>query len=124
MRTEKDDAAGKFLCDAAAWLVACSRFRPDMVLHFDPPLDKGIARYVYLLREAGFETFESCEGGNGHACQEPTVRFHGDESAGFRALGAAFAAELPVAELRRVWPVNDRAPTGPWWELVFSRRAG
>jgi hypothetical protein len=95
-----------------------------MSLHFDPPLDTGIARYVSVLRGAGVVTFESCEGGNGHACPEPTVRFHGGELEGFRALGAAHAARLPIAELRRIWPVNGGEVTGPWWELVFSRRAG
>ena len=30
-------------------------------------LDPGIAGAVAVLREAGVETFESCEGGHGHA---------------------------------------------------------
>ncbi len=49
-------------------------------------LDPGIARYVGVLDEAGVETFESCEGGPGHGFLEPTVRFYGDNSKGFRAL--------------------------------------
>ncbi len=35
-------------------------------MDFSPPLDPGIADYVIALREAGIETFESCEGGPGH----------------------------------------------------------
>lgn len=87
---------------------------------FDPPLDAGIAQAVIVLRSNGIETFESCEGGANHAYPEPTVRFHGDVSEGFRALAAAMKEGLPVAELRRVWPILDSEPTGPWWEITFT----
>lgn len=60
---------------------------------FEPPLDKGIEQYVRILYGAGIETYESCEGGPGHAYPEPTIRFHGDRSGGFRAL--AIALQLP-----------------------------
>lgn len=90
---------------------------------FDPPLDVGIAHYVQVLRSQSVETFESCQGGAGHAYPQPTVRFHGEKAEGFRALAVALAAKLPVFELRRVWPVHDDEPTGPWWELVFSAAA-
>jgi hypothetical protein len=86
---------------------------------FSPALDPGIAQAVLALRQAGVETFESCEGGVGHAYPEPTVRFHGEPGEGFRALGIAMQAGLAVAGLRRVWPVNNGEPTGPWWELTF-----
>jgi hypothetical protein len=89
-------------------------------MSFDPPLDRGIAYAVQALVTAGVETFESCEGGSGHAYAEPTVRFHGDRAEGLRALAAAIQARLPVRELRRVWPVLDDEPTGPWWELTFN----
>lgn len=86
---------------------------------FDPPLDKGIEREVMTLKDAGVETFESCEGGKGHAYLEPTVRFHGERAEGFRALAVALQYGLKVRSLRRIWPVNDGEPTGPWWEIVF-----
>ena len=89
----------------------------------DSPLDSGIAAYVHALLDAGVETFESCEGGDGHAYPEPTVRFHGDRAEGFRALSVAQRNGLPVASLRRAWPILDDEPIGPWWELTFSRRA-
>lgn len=82
-------------------------------------LDAGIRPFVLALRAGGVETFESCEGGVGHAFAEPTVRFHGDRSAGLRALAAAIEVGLPVIELRRTWPIIDGEPTGPWWELTF-----
>ena len=91
---------------------------------YDPPLDQGITLMVDALRAAAIETFESCEGGPGHAYPEPTVRFHGDHAEGYRALAIAMRAGLPVKELRRVWPVNDGEPTGPWWELTFRRYGG
>jgi hypothetical protein len=90
---------------------------------YDSPLDPGIAPYVEALNEDGIETFESCQGGGEHAYTEPTVRFHGDRAEGFRALASAQRRDLPVAALRRAWPVEDGEPTGPWWELTFSRTA-
>ena len=86
---------------------------------YDPPLDSGISAAVEVLRTSGVETFESCEGGPGHAYPEPTVRFYGDQAEGFRALAAAMRGGLKVSELRRTWPVLDSEPTGPWWELTF-----
>ena len=88
---------------------------------YDPPLDSGIHEAVEVLRRAGVETFESCEGGSGHAYPEPTVRFHGDQAEGFKALAAAMHGNLCVVELRRVWPLLDGEPTGPWWELTFTK---
>jgi hypothetical protein len=87
----------------------------------EPALDPGIAAAVQSLLAAGVETFESCEGGEGHAYPVPTVRFFGDREEGFRALAAAMKAGLPIRELRRVWPVLEGEPTGPWWELTFAR---
>ncbi len=86
----------------------------------DLPLDVGIADAVRILHSAGVETFESCQGGDGHAYPEPTVRFHGDQSEGFRALGIAMQAGLAVAYLRRMWSINDNEPTGPYWEIVLA----
>ena len=90
---------------------------------YDPPLDAGIRVAVEALRAAGVETFESCEGGSGHAYPEPTVRFHGGAHEGFKALSVAMQACLPVSGLRRVWPILDNEPTGPWWELTFQPEA-
>lgn len=87
---------------------------------FDPPLDPGIRRAVVILQEAGVETFESCEGGDGHSYPEPTVAFHGDRSEGLRALAVAMRAGLPVSALRRVWPIQDGEPTGPCWKITLT----
>jgi hypothetical protein len=90
------------------------------VATYDPPLDAGIERAVIVLRDAGVETFESCEGSARHAYPEPTIRFHGDRAEGLRALSVALRAGLNVAGLRRVWPIVEGEPTGPWWELTFA----
>jgi len=81
-------------------------------------LDAGIRVAVRCLRGAGIETFESCEGGDGHAYPEPTVRFHGERGEGFRALGIALAAGLDgvVASPREAAEVRRRA--GPGLRIV------
>jgi hypothetical protein len=86
-------------------------------------LDPGIASYVDVLDAAGVETFESCEGGSGHAFTEPTVRFYGERSEGFRALAVALQHGLPVGDLRHYWQVDDGEPQGPHWELTFRSTA-
>lgn len=91
--------------------------RPD---EYEPPLDAGVADFVHVLVDAGVETFESCQGGEGHAYPEPTIRFHGHRSEGLRALAVAIERGLPVHSLRRIWTVIDGEPTGPYWELVFT----
>ena len=87
---------------------------------FHPPLDPGIEKAVKTLRAAGIETFESCEGGEGHCYPEPTIRFHGEQSEGFRALSIAMQAGLNVTSLRRIWTILDQEPHGPWWEMTFA----
>lgn len=88
--------------------------------NLDSPLDPGIRQAVEVLREADVETFESCQGGQGHAYPEPTVRFHGNRAEGFRAFAAAIERQLPVYALRRIWSIVDGEPTGPYWELTFT----
>ena len=85
----------------------------------DMPLDDGIKQAVLVLRSGGIETFESCEGGPGHAFPDPTIKFHGSAWAGYRALAVAMENGLRVARLQRVYHVSDGQLAGPWWELVF-----
>jgi len=86
-------------------------------------LDPGIEKAVRLLQSHGIETFESCEGGAGHAFAEPTIRFHGTPEAGWRAVGICLALGLPILSLRRAWYILDaNEPTGPHWEITFRER--
>src|SRR5207237_5867026 len=87
---------------------------------FSLPIDRGIAHAVKQLRDAGIETYESCEGGEGHAFTEPTIRFYGDKAEGYRAASIALQLGLPVTALRRFWSVIDGELTGPHWEMTFS----
>lgn len=90
----------------------------------DMPLDKGIRPYVLALRSGGVETFESCEGGEGHPCPEPTIRFFGDLGAGFSAYGVARTLGLPVRCLQLEYPVDECGLLkGPWWRMVFTTKA-
>jgi len=86
---------------------------------YSPPLDKGIEKEVNILNDNGIETFESCEGGAGHCYPEPTIRFHGDKSEGFKALDIALKHNLNVNAIRRIWTVIDKEPIGAWWEMTF-----
>lgn len=85
------------------------------------PLDAGISRYVHVLRAGGVETFESCQGGAGHAMPEPVIRFHGDESAGFHAYAVAAQNGLPVLKFGRMYTMQGGVPSGPWWEMIFAK---
>ena len=84
-------------------------------------MDAGIAQYVDVLDAAGIETFESCQGGDGHCYPEPTIRFAGQRGEGFRALAAALDHGLPVRAVRRYWAVIEGEPSGPDWEITFWR---
>ena len=87
-------------------------------------IDPGIRDYLHVLVENGVETFESCQGGQGHPYPEPTIRFHGQQAEGFRVLGMALQNRLRVTELRRVWSIEDREPVGPYWEMTFITKGG
>jgi hypothetical protein len=87
--------------------------------NYEPPLDQGIAHYVHVLVEHGIETYESCEGGEGHAFPVPTVRFYGDNAEGYRALAVAIQNGLKPSALRRFWSVISNELVGPNWEITF-----
>ena len=86
-------------------------------------IDPGIRKAVELFQKHEIETFESCEGGAGHAYPEPTIAFYGSPGPGLRAVGICFDYKLPILSLRRVWNVIDTNElTGPHWEITFRRR--
>jgi hypothetical protein len=66
-------------------------------------LDKGIRPAVEILQKGGFETTESCEGGDGHCYSEPTVRFLGSEFDLFKAYQHCEQNKLNVDCVRRVF---------------------
>ena len=91
---------------------------------YSPPLDKGIKHEVEILAEGGIETYESCEGGIGHCYPEPTIRFYGERSEGFKALAIALQNGLKPSALRRIWNIIDGEPVGPDWEMTFTHIDG
>ncbi len=91
-----------------------------MQTHEIEGLDGAILPVVRILRENGVETFESCQGGDGHFFHEPTVRFHGGQAEGLRAVSVALQHGLSVGSLRRYWTLDGGELTGPAWEMVFD----
>lgn len=86
-------------------------------------LDAGIEKAVRCLQSADIETFESCEGGPGHAYSEPTIRFYGTPEAGWRAVGVCLSCGLPILSLKRIWDILDsNEPTGPHWEITLRNK--
>lgn len=83
-------------------------------------VDSGIRPFMRLMLAGDFETFESCQGGKGHAYPEPTIRFHGGPSEGFRALAWLRTYGVSPCDLRRFWYVQDGEPHGPHWEITFN----
>jgi hypothetical protein len=103
--------------------IRCTLGPPDDLDGFAPStdmnLDAGIRHAVLVLRRGGVETFESCEGGVGHALPEPTIRFHGNAWAGHKAFAVAMEEGLAVLAVRRSYSVIDGNLEGPWWEMTF-----
>ena len=95
---------------------------PDYARKLDPecPLDHWISYAVKVLRDGGIETYESCQGSPGHSFPEPTIRFHGDSSEGYKAIAIAIQHSLPVSSLRRFWRIIDGELEGPNWEMTFT----
>jgi len=89
---------------------------------FDIPLDPGIERAVLFLRNKGIETFESCEGGKGHAYTEPTVRFHGQYDDLLKAAGLLIYYGFPLDSVRRYYSVLWNELVGPYNEVTFYKK--
>jgi len=87
------------------------------------PLDPGIVEAVKALQDAGLQTAESCEGGEGHAYDWPMVSLIGGSADGWRALAVCKDLRFPIRSLERYWSIDDGEPCGPWWRLTFSRDA-
>lgn len=81
-------------------------------------LDRWIRHAVCVLHEAGVDTYESCQGGRGHAFPEPTIRFNGSRADAKRAVRVALGAGLPAYSLRQFWHVSEVAGAASW-EMTF-----
>jgi len=94
-------------------------------------LDDIIRPAVKIMLEHGFYTFESCQGGEGHAFTEPTIRFEGTEFDLIIAYELCTHYKLNVSCVRRVYeknPVYNKNLeeitenwTRPFNEIVFCK---
>jgi hypothetical protein len=82
-------------------------------------VDAKIRPILRVMCAGGIETFESCQGGKGHAYPEPTICFHGNQSEGFRALAWCRTYGIKVGDLRRYWTIEQNEPHGPDWQMTF-----
>lgn len=101
----------------------------ENIINLPKGLDEKIKPAVEILNRHGFKTFESCQGGEGHAFFEPTVRFEGSEFDLIRAYEICELYKLPVFEVRRVYRktpvyINDNTPSvrqiGETWDNPFN----
>jgi len=86
------------------------------------PIDPGIVLAVKILKDAGISTIESCEGGDGHAYREPTVKFAGERATGWAAVARLMTFGLPVRCVGQMWTFQEGHPTGPNWHVTFWRK--
>lgn len=85
-------------------------------------LDPGIRFAVRVLHSAGIETCQSCQGGEGHAYDNPTIDLiaGADEARGFAAIAALSEYGIPVIELAIVWPMCHGHPYEKLWRIVLK----
>ena len=86
-------------------------------------LDPGISFAVRVLHAYGFETCQSCQGGDGHSYLEPTVDMvaRGDDAEGFGALAALTDFGLPVWGLAIFCKIKNGLPYEKLWRITFSK---
>lgn len=87
----------------------------------DNVLDIGIQSPVIILNTHGVDTFESCQGGPGHAFVEPTIRFHGGLGEGMRAFGILSQHGYKCGKVAMYWNVIDGVLHGPYWEIELEK---
>jgi hypothetical protein len=89
-------------------------------------MDPGIRPAVRLLREHGFETISSCQGGPGHPEPEPVILLLGGAGAGAAAHKLLAGHGHPVKSvqiLRWYCPGCDRL-SGTHWRVTLGEPKG
>lgn len=85
-------------------------------------LDPGISLVVKILMENGIKTFESCQGGHGHAYNVPTVCFEGDQTEGYKVFAMLAQLNFVVINLKRSWPIQNNEIGAPYWQLELAEK--
>lgn len=91
---------------------------------FYAELDDGIRFAVRLLHAHGIETGQSCEGGDGHSYEQPTIDLWGQPvelATAFHAMTVLHTYGLPVDGLALRWRVHNGMPLEPLWRITFSK---
>lgn len=90
-------------------------------------IDEGIIEAVQVLNKHGFITWESCQGGDGHCFELPTVRFWGNEFDLIRACRICENYDFKLYQANRVYRTAEIAtgdtnicPKGEVWDVPFN----
>ena len=90
-------------------------------------VDEGIKKIVEILNKHGFDTWESCQGGQGHCFELPTVRFWGSEFDLIRAHRICENYSLNINQVSRIYRTvgistgdTDFCPKGTVWDVPFN----
>lgn len=87
-------------------------------------IDAGIRFAVRVLHARGYETCQSCEGGEGHSYDNPTVDLiAGSRDAnGFGAVAELVPYGLQVTRVSQVWNLDPLGrPYETIWRIEFKR---
>ena len=85
-------------------------------------LDPGIRFAVRVLHAYCIDTCQSCQGGDGHAYDHPTVDLiASDDAEGFAAIAVLRRYGLPVCELSIVWNIANGLPYEKLWRITFAK---
>lgn len=95
----------------------------EYAAHWDHPIDLGIVRAVKILREHDIATTESCEGGDGHTRQWPTIWFRGSPGEAWKAVGVLLDRQIPLRSLSACWTIDHGClPQGPEWIIELREK--
>lgn len=86
-------------------------------------IDAGVRFAVRVLHAAGIETCQSCQGGEGHSYDRPTIDLvaTGEDANGFSALAALAEYGLSVGDISILWNVRNFLPYEKLWRITFVR---
>lgn len=85
-------------------------------------LDAGIRFPVRVLHATGkIETCQSCQGGNGHDYDRPTIDLCYSDGAGLRACAALHEFGLEVRDIAILWTVRHGLPEERIWRVTLRQ---
>lgn len=84
-------------------------------------LDKGIRFAVRVLHAKCIDTCQSCEGGEGHSYDRPTIDMiaTAEDANGFAAVAILQEYGLPVRDVSLLWPLKNGLPYEKLWRITF-----